>query len=211
MQFIVFPGKILGSKLPVAKTSWYNEQILRTIATHKLQDYVHYRKLKNKPSGSYTLHSNSSNNFVTVHTSNRKRNEAVFIFSSIDIIDHEPVTTVHEEVIMDQLKISALEMKVQADKVLAHLLSGSVVETKQNITQVITDPYFFYGIKTVDTCTEDGKSYYVINTNNISMPEVAIEKHLMVGTPSEMDIVVVFNEKHICINRVDFYRHYTVG
>ncbi len=208
MHFIVFPGKNIGQKLPVSKLSWYNKDIIESIAKSVDNDCIHYYKLLGKASGSFAV-SNSQSPYSVEVILNPKTRDSVSVFLiDTSIEKHKVYKTVIEQKTFKSSE--TVKLKEYCREMLDHLLKPYELKQKHSISHSLINGAFCYTIKTISVAKQDGLSYYCITTNNINMPEVIIEKDKLLGPAGEMDLVVVCNNEHNVISRADFFKHYSV-
>lgn len=206
MQFIIFPGKNIGTKLPVNKTTWYNEDFFKELLSVKNNKLIHYYK-NNK---SYILSSNDTRNSIHITLVGKNKED-------IRIDYYESYTCSKTLLMLKKLirhtnvsKNDLIGLKQSAIDVSKFLLMDLKSIVKIPIHQTQQDNIFCYVIKSVDVLKENKNKKYNIKTNNFLMNEFVIDSESFIGQPKPYDVVIVKDNRHICIDRADFYKHYKI-
>jgi hypothetical protein len=206
MQFIVFPGKTIGTKLPVQKTTWYNEEFFKALIELKINKNIHYYKNKK----SYVLSNADTRNSVHVTVVGKNKED-------IRIDYYESYTCSKTLLMLKKLirhinvsKNDLMSLKRLSLDVAKYLTIDTSTIIKIPIHQTQQDNIFCYVIKSIEVIKEQDNNKYIIKTNNFLMSEIIIQKDIFIGEPTAFDVVIVKDNKHVCIDRADFYKHYKI-
>lgn len=208
MQFIIFPGKDIGSKLPVNKTSWYNDDYIKAFLKCNVNESVHYYKSKIKTNNDYVLSSATRSGSVEISLCSTK---ALQLNINYIISKLNTKTKLVDKKVINTIKLSCLDLdgiKLSAESVFDHIYKSDVVDKKINITHSPLEDLFFYTIVHIEKIKIDKHYIYKIKTNNPNMLELQLPENVLPKNVKAFDVIIVKDNKPHVLARADFYKFY---